>query len=78
MRKLENIDITSWVLVEVTVSSYVGIKVYVRKRSQNSIVGIAADYGLDDRGVKIRVPVWSRIFLTSSRPALGPTQPPIQ
>jgi hypothetical protein len=44
----------------------------------DSVVGIATGYGLDDRGVGVRVPVGSRIFSTSSRPALGPTQPPIQ
>jgi hypothetical protein len=44
------------------------------------LVGIATGYGLDDRGVRVRDPVGSRIFLffTSSRPALGSTQPPIQ
>jgi hypothetical protein len=41
-------------------------------------VGIATGYGLGDRGVGVRVPVGSRIFSTSSRPALGSTQPPIQ
>jgi hypothetical protein len=44
----------------------------------DSVVGIATGYGLDDRGVGYRVPVESRIFSASSRPALGPTQPPIQ
>jgi hypothetical protein len=47
-------------------------------RSRDSVVGIATGYGLDDRGVGVRVPVGSRIFSTSSRPALGSTQPPIQ
>jgi hypothetical protein len=43
------------------------------------VVGIATGYGLDDQGVGVRVPVGSRIlFSKSSRPALGPTQPPIQ
>jgi hypothetical protein len=46
--------------------------------SQDSSVGIATGYGLGDRGVGVRVPVGSRIFSTSSRPALGSTQPPIQ
>jgi hypothetical protein len=32
---------------------------------------------MDDRGVGIRVPVESRIYSTS-RPVLGPTQPPFQ
>jgi hypothetical protein len=41
-------------------------------------VGIATGYGLDDRGVGVRVPFGSRIVPTSSSPALGPTQPPIE
>jgi hypothetical protein len=50
------------------------------RKSRDSVVGIAIGYGLDDRRVGVRVPVGSRIFCsqTSSRPALGPTQPPIQ
>jgi hypothetical protein len=43
-----------------------------------SVVGIATGYGLDDRGVCVRVPVGLRIFPKSSRPALGFTQPHIQ
>jgi hypothetical protein len=43
-----------------------------------SVVGIATGYGLDDRKVGVPVPVGSRIFSTSSRPALGSTQPPMQ
>jgi hypothetical protein len=35
-------------------------------------------YGLDDRGVGVRVPIGSRKFSMSSRLALGSTQPPIQ
>jgi hypothetical protein len=54
----------------VFISSY-----YVEYRSSDSAVGIATNYGLDDRGVGIRVPVGSRIFSTSSRPALGSAQP---
>jgi hypothetical protein len=30
--------------------------------SRDSLVGIATSYGLDDRGIGIRVPVGSRIF----------------
>jgi hypothetical protein len=48
------------------------------QRSRDSAVSIAIGYGLGHRGVGIRVLVGSRIFFTSSRPALGPTQPPIQ
>jgi hypothetical protein len=39
---------------------------------------MATGYGLDDRGIGNRVPAGSRIFSTSSRPALGFTQPIIQ
>ena len=40
----------------------------------DSSVGIATDYGLDSPGSK---PGGDEIF-RSSRPALGPTQPPVQ
>jgi hypothetical protein len=48
--------------------------------SQESVVGIATGYGLDDGGVGIRVPVRSKMFFSArlSRQALGFTQPPIQ
>jgi hypothetical protein len=32
-------------------------------RSRNSLLGIATGYGLDDRGVGVRVPAGSRIYL---------------
>jgi hypothetical protein len=40
-----------------------------------SSVGIATGYGLDDPGIESR---WGRDFLHRSRPALEPTQPPVQ
>jgi hypothetical protein len=46
--------------------------------SQDSVVGIATGYGLDDKGVGIRVPVESRVFSRLSTLVLGHTQPPIQ
>jgi hypothetical protein len=48
--------------------------------SRDSEVSIATSYGLDDRGVGVRIPVGWRIFSSpnSSRPALRSTQPPIQ
>jgi hypothetical protein len=38
------------------------------------------DYGLDDRAIGVRFPAGQRIFPAASvsRPALGPTQPPVQ
>jgi hypothetical protein len=35
---------------------------------RDSVTGIATGYGLDDRGVGVRVPVGSRIFSSPSRP----------
>jgi hypothetical protein len=37
-------------------------------KSRDSIVGIATGYGVDDRGVGVRVPVESRIFSSLRRP----------
>jgi hypothetical protein len=36
--------------------------------NRDSVVGIATTYGLDDRGVEVRVPVGSRIFSSPLRP----------
>jgi hypothetical protein len=38
-------------------------------------VGISTGYGLDDPGIESR---WGRDFLHLSRPAMGPTQPPVK
>jgi hypothetical protein len=38
-------------------------------------VGIATGYGLDGPGIEFQ---WGRDFLHLSRPALGPTQRPVQ
>ena len=41
----------------------------------DSSVGIATHYGLNGTEIESR---WGRDFPQPSRPALGPTQPPIQ
>jgi hypothetical protein len=40
-----------------------------------SVVGIETGYGLDGPGIESQ---WGRDFRHLSRPALGPTQPPVQ
>ena len=45
------------------------------QRGRDSSVGIATRYGLDGPGIESR---WGRDFPHTSRPALGPTQPPVQ
>jgi hypothetical protein len=52
--------------------------VIISNMSQESAVGIAIGYRLEDQGVGVLIAVGSRIFSTSSRPVLGPTQPPIK
>jgi hypothetical protein len=42
---------------------------------RDSSVGIATRYGVDGPGIESR---WGRGFPHPSRPALGPTQPPMQ
>jgi hypothetical protein len=45
-----------------------------------SSVSIVSGYGLDDQAIEVRSPAGERIFplASVSRPALGPTQPPVQ
>jgi hypothetical protein len=51
----------------------------VQDGSRDSSIGIATGYGLDGRGIWVRVPVGTRFPLfTSSRPVLGPIHPRIQ
>jgi len=48
---------------------------YIERCGTGSVVCIATGYGLDGPGIK---PCWGRGFPHLSRPALGPTQPPVQ
>jgi hypothetical protein len=58
-----------WFFID-SVRKLLGIPSYLSK-SHDSSVGIALDYGLDDRGSRV-------LFTTVSRTALGPIQPPIR
>jgi len=48
---------------------------YKTEGGPGSVVGIATGYGLDGHGIESR---WGRDFPHLSRPALGPTQLPVQ
>jgi len=54
---------------------YLYITMYVYFSGPGSSVGIATGYGLDGPGIESR---WGRDFPHLSRPALGPTQLPVQ
>jgi hypothetical protein len=43
---------------------------YLNYKSRDSSVGIATGYGLDDRGVGVRVPVGATIFISPCSPDL--------
>jgi hypothetical protein len=65
----------------IIIDCYSNLKRYkIITKSRDSIVGIATGYGLDNRGVGSSNPgrVKNFLFSMSSRPALGPTQHPIQ
>jgi hypothetical protein len=50
-------------------------------REPGSSVNIVSGYGLDDRAIEVRSPAEAKGFFpvaSASRPALGPTQPPVQ
>ena len=58
--------------VRVCVCVYIYIYTHM---GRDSAVGIATRYGLDGPGIESQ---WQRDFPHPSRPALGPTQPPVQ
>jgi hypothetical protein len=49
-------------------ASGLDVRRIMRRSIRDSSVGIATGYGLDDRGVGVRVQVGSRIFSSPSRP----------
>jgi hypothetical protein len=72
--------LTSWGTVSFTGRTLLlGVRVFMcfmRPISgPGSSVGIATGYGMDGPGIESR---WGRDFPHLSRPALGPTQPPVQ
>ena len=48
---------------------------HVKRQTPGSVVGIATAYGLDGPGIEFQ---WGRDFAHLYRPALRPTQPPVQ
>jgi hypothetical protein len=64
-----------FILVDISKSFWSPVK------SRDGAVGIATDYGLDDRGVGVRVPVRLRIFISSRPPiqwVLGALSPGVK
>jgi hypothetical protein len=56
------------------VNLYIYIYIYMSK-ARDSAIGIATRYSLHSPGIEFR---WWRDSSHPSRPALGPTQPPVQ
>jgi hypothetical protein len=55
------------------VNSFEAVNTFIS--GPGSVVGIVTAYGLDGPGIEFR---WGRDFPHLSRPALRPTQPPVQ
>ena len=51
------------------------LKILISLGGPGSVVGIATAYGLDGPGIES---LWGRDYPHLSRPALRPTQPPVQ
>jgi hypothetical protein len=56
-------------------SVMIELKCIIQHEARDSSVGIATCYGLDGPGIEF---CWGRDFPHQYRPALGPTQPPMQ
>jgi hypothetical protein len=67
--------LTSLVVSKIIRTDAVKIMKLIIRQVPGSSVGIATGYGLDGTGIESR---WGRDFPHLSRPALGPTQPPVQ
>jgi hypothetical protein len=65
-------------VVVIVIAIVIIIIIIIPEEEPGELSGIELGYELDDRGLECRR--WLLIFLliTASRPALGPTQPPIQ
>jgi hypothetical protein len=66
---------SDFVVIEKLLSCYIYVyvcvcfsSVFLKQRSQDSTVGIATGYRLDDQRVRVQVPVGSRIFSSPSHP----------
>jgi hypothetical protein len=71
-----SINIKSYSLSSTIISLYCfSSSIQCTLEGRNSSVGIATCYGLDGPEIESR---WGRDFSHTSRPALGPTQPPTQ
>ena len=67
--------VTAFLMCLVTLTAWNVQSALDLTKGGDSSVGIATCYGLDGPGIESR---WGRDFPHPSRPALGPTQPPVQ
>ena len=67
--------ISTQFLMILEVTTYYKFQYLLAAVRRENAVDVATSYGLDGPGIESR---WGRDFPHSSRPALGPTQPPIQ
>jgi hypothetical protein len=70
-----NINKKTMTLIYIYFSSEPNFDFFLSQGIRNSVICLATRCRLDGPGIQSR---WARDFLHPSRPALGPTQPPIQ